>query len=571
MCVLSSCEKDLYEDAFQNDNAKMIVKRMNKKDLEKFPLLQQKLNHIELFKNSVHNKIITDTVYNFAISTDEAVYIEEGDYHSFTFPINRKDSYGKLENLLVSKNKEGGYNTFLVQYDFSALKLKTITKEELKTHSTKFTYIDFDSNNLLNSKIGAFSVYMCSETWTGVEHEIYEGNYDGDAVDVEIIWTNTASTCSWVATTDGFFGSGGTTSSTSSGNGTGNTGGSTPNTGSSNIDIVGTLYTAPTPCTNCPDLNLMYADFLSELNNTQLSYLNANLDIKEQIKNYFNQPGASSAFALEALNNIINGGDSDFRNEVILHQSVKNNQKLKCVFDKLKGLSSTIFNDIINDNFASSKKAHIRFEIGNTPNGEDAVTLPFIGNPNDPTSAVYKVIINSNSINNLSNIEIALIYIHESIHAELLDRCFRLGLIRSISYQNGTPNIIFNDNPDISYNTSDTLFSALAIHYFHYDGGSEWNHNLFTILNYRTKMVQNLINIHPWLNSSNSDFVNNVNNDPYIVGGPYSLQQLMEYISWIGLEGTQEYNNTIFNNQNELSKKVYIQIAAKTKYTNNCN
>lgn len=302
---LSGCEKDLYEDAFPEDNSEMIVKKMNGKDLEKFPLLQHKLNQIQVFKNSALNKIITDTIYNFTINTDEAIYIEKGDAHSFTFPINRVGNYGKLENLLVSKNKEGAYDTFLVQYDFSATELETMTKEKLQTYSTKFTYFDYDSNTLLNNKTGAFSVYMCVETWTGVEHETYEGNYDGDAVDTEIIWTNTSSVCSWVATTNGFFDGGGGTTST--GNGTGNTGGSVPNTGSSSIYIVGTLYTAPTPCTNCPDLNMAFADFLSNLDTTQSDYLDANPDIKIIIQNYFNQPRASQAFANEALNNIING------------------------------------------------------------------------------------------------------------------------------------------------------------------------------------------------------------------------------------------------------------------------
>lgn len=80
-----------------------------------------------------------------------------------------------------------------------------------------------------------------------------------------------------------------------------------------------------------------------------------------------------------------------------------------------------------------------------------------------------------------------------------------------------------------------------------------------------------MVEIHPWLNDNSNDFLSNVNNDPFIVGGSYTLEQLMGYISWIGLEGTQDYQNTISNNALELSKKIYVQGVARAKYTNTCN
>src|SRR5690606_11826641 len=238
------------------------------------------------------------------------------------------------------------------------------------------------------------------------------------------------------------------------------------------------------------------------------------------------------------------GGKVDFLNKVILDSTVTNSQKVKCVYDKLKNLSNTIFDDIINNHFDSAKNANIRFEIGNTPGGEDAITLPYIGNPNDIFSTSnYKIIINSNIVNNLSTIEIALIFIHESIHAELFERCFRLGLISAITFDNGLPKVYFSSNPNIPYSISNIIFSALAIQYYNNGQNSQWNHDLFTIGNHRERMAQNLIDIHQQLNDPNNDFLTNVNNDPNAVGTPYTIQQLMNYISWIGLEGTQDYIN----------------------------
>lgn len=66
---------------------------------------------------------------------------------------------------------------------------------------------------------------------------------------------------------------------------------------------------------------------------------------------------------------------------------------------------------------------------------------------------------------------------------------------------------------NISYSTSNAIFSALAYHYYNNGQNSQWNHDLFIIDNYRIEMMQNLVEIHPWLNDASNDFLTNVNND----------------------------------------------------------
>ena len=53
--------------------------------------------------------------------------------------------------------------------------------------------------------------------------------------------------------------------------------------------------------------------------------------------------------------------------------------------------------------------------------------------------------------------------------------------------------------------------------------------------------------------------------------GNFTLEQLMDYISWIGLEGTQDFINNIQNNPLEQTKKNYVENAARAKFTHNCN
>ncbi len=269
-------------------------------------------------------------------------------------------------------------------------------------------------------------------------------------------------------------------------------------------------------------------------------------------------------FGFLAAETLKDGGQVDYLNKVILDPTFLNNQKVKCVYDKLKGLSSTIFNDIVNDYFDSAKKSQITFKIATTPNGEDAFTK---GRTNNGIST-FEILLDPAVVSNASTIEIALMIIHESIHAELLDRCVQLGIINAFD-TNGNPNFTNTSN---TYTTYETLFSLLVYQYKNYGGtNSQWNHDLFTVLNYRTKMAQNLVSIHPWLNDTNNDFLTNVNSDNLNFYGNFTIGELMDYLTWVGLEGTQEFINTIQNVPLEQTKKNYVENAARTQYTNSCN
>lgn len=58
-------------------------------------------------------------VEGFTIETDEIVFIEKGDYHSYTFPIIREEENGLVENLLFSYELDGTYKIFLVKYNLN--------------------------------------------------------------------------------------------------------------------------------------------------------------------------------------------------------------------------------------------------------------------------------------------------------------------------------------------------------------------------------------------------------------------------------------------------------------------
>ncbi|WP_290696818.1 hypothetical protein [Lacinutrix sp.] len=283
-----------------------------------------------------------------------------------------------------------------------------------------------------------------------------------------------------------------------------------------------------------------------------------------------NANSTNIAFAQLAAQAICDGGEVDYPNKVILHSTVKNNQKVKCVYDKLKNLSDTIFNDVINNHFDSAKNADLTFRIANITTGEDAETRA-VFNPQTQETR-YNIVFDTNFVQNASTIEIALTLIHESIHAELIERLVRLGLIVDINYLNGQgTSITFTGNSQV-FSIQTVIFNQLLVRYnaFPPQNNNQWNHEFFNALSYRTKMAQNLVNIHAWLNDTENDFLTNVNGDSLNFYGDFTVNELMNYITWIGLEETQEFVNNIQSHPLEQTKKNYVENAARAHYTNNC-
>jgi hypothetical protein len=356
--------------------------------------------------------------------------------------------------------------------------------------------------------------------------------------------------------------------------------------------------TTPVLCEGCEEIEECSSDLaialittrLTNLTPEQLSFIE-NSDNCEQttaIQDYLadNQNDTSAdAFAQQAFVALMDVGEVDFEDEIILDPSILNNPKVLCVYNTLRANSYTnnsnpqsLFNNIMDDYFGGSKNSKIKFEIGNIPtqlgNGIDAFTYADY-NATTPTllsihpGDVMTVRLNPTFVQNASTLEIALTLIHESIHAELIARGIELGIISEVT-QLG--HVIFLGN-SIAQTIPEMIFNELMIKYVNYNGppqNPQWQHDLMTVLNYRIKMAQNLLSIHSFLNDANNDFLTNISNDSNIVGGPYTLSQVMDYITWVGLDQTQEYINTISGTSEE-SKSDYLIGAARSKYTHNCN
>jgi hypothetical protein len=267
-------------------------------------------------------------------------------------------------------------------------------------------------------------------------------------------------------------------------------------------------------------------------------------------------------FFLLALDEFEDGVEVDFEERVIRDKSFLNNQKANCVYENLQGLSSTVFNDIIGDHFGSSKNAHIQFEIRNISTGDEGLTCPYTSSTG---KSYYKLVLDPDFVQNASTMEIALAIVHEAIHAELLERCIISGLIQQATTINDQVYITFNANPGTTYTMEDQIFNALVNYYNSLGNGNpQWNHDLFTVLSYRTALTQNLLAIHPWLDDQTNPFQNTINSDGTFV----DLADFFDNLTWIGLGGTQAYTNL---SPAEKTKIAYALQLLKGNYNQTCN
>jgi hypothetical protein len=172
LICLSSCEKDLYENAFEQKDVSKIKKiKMSDPILQSNLELIKSVNHIRDKKEKSNSRMIYDSINDFYFDDENGVSIEKGNYKSFTFPVIRKINDGNMENILFTLNSKGKYDTYLVKYPFSENKFKNISKAEIHNKKVKFTPIE----NNFSYRIGV----MCTETWTLVETgcECPGGNY----------------------------------------------------------------------------------------------------------------------------------------------------------------------------------------------------------------------------------------------------------------------------------------------------------------------------------------------------------------------------------------------------------
>ncbi len=293
---------------------------------------------------------------------------------------------------------------------------------------------------------------------------------------------------------------------------------------------------------------------------SMISYLNTNNYSQETVE-----------FATEAIEASMNGGDVDFDDLLILDPSFKNNEKANCVYNKMKNLNSSVFSNLL-ASFDNSRSAKLTFRVENIPQTSTnylykAKTLPRFGG----NLRTFDIILDTQFVQNASLIEIALSLVHEMIHAEIMERCIQIGIIDALNYNNDWEvSLNFNDGSTVSTDFPSQVFALLVANYSNYMGptpssSSNWQHDLFNVLNYRARITENLEQIHPWLDNVTSPFEDNLNTGSII---DLTMNEYFELLAWLGLEGTEAYSNL---SPIEITKKEIAFNQTEIYYNENCN
>lgn len=121
--LLFQCQDDenISDDINQEQNFELTTKKIDKKVISQNTQLI--VDASKLLKDKSETNRSGNTTLNL-IDT-QALYIEAGDYHSYTFKVDKEEEL-PLQNITFSLTPEGSYRAFLVTYDFTQEELEAI-------------------------------------------------------------------------------------------------------------------------------------------------------------------------------------------------------------------------------------------------------------------------------------------------------------------------------------------------------------------------------------------------------------------------------------------------------------
>lgn len=534
-------------------------------------------------KNSSLRTIQSDAL-GFGIDTTMVQLIETDTYKSYTFSVERsyKDP-DLIENYVLTKYNDSTFSQLLIGYPILYI------NDELEYDIANANVTIIEDNSLVyfrNGNCASLVEYVdgvciskkCQDPG-GAAHEIGVGNWFNCRF-LGGPWgpTLTCTDGAWVDT--GCPDQNGSTSP-----GTGSTGGNGTINTNSDAENEALFVTVFAEYLNNIDSCINGPAIIGQSNNTTISLRLLNSISNKQahaIDNYLNSNGCSEpaqAFAIAAIQALqdnnedgLPDGEVDFEDLLIIDPTFKNNPKAKCVYDRMKSLNGSVFSDLLSQ-FDNSKNAKLTFKVANIPQTNPTVnynakTLPrFLGG----NLRTFDIILDEQFVQNASLIEISLTLVHEMIHAEIMERCIQLGIITALNYNsNWEVSLSFSNGAATSTNLPSILFAHLVSNYSNYLGttpnsSSNWQHDLYNVTNYRSRIAQNLSQVHPLLNDTTNPFENNLNNGTII---NLTMNEYFNLISWLGLEGTQEYNNL---SGLEQTKKAQAFNQTELYYNNNCN
>lgn len=109
----------------------------------------------ESFKQNQNNKSSSSDAYNFTVITEYASYIEsnDGNFHSYTFPIVREINNGLTENLVLTLQDDNTYKALLMSYRLTEEELNAIKNNVDIDLTDKTTVTEITDSYIINEAV----------------------------------------------------------------------------------------------------------------------------------------------------------------------------------------------------------------------------------------------------------------------------------------------------------------------------------------------------------------------------------------------------------------------------------
>ena len=559
-------------------------------ELKQMPMVMNKLNEINQQQTEANARTLNSAKYKFSINTERVLLIERGDYRSLTFPVVRDSANGYMENIFLHPHN-GKYIAYLFKYkptqaQFTALENGTATAE-MFTNLTFTVLDDFDLGEDIGVEVetngGGYSQHIVpynGQCW--VVNNVWE-NENGELMYDLIVCPG----CSCSSGTSGGSGgpapgpgfnhaqyyaiwdlsNGGGGGGSTGGGSTGGGGGSSTGGGNNgynpfnppagydgNGDIV-THPSTPGFYTGNPIIGIVSPNndnnFIFErgLSLSERAFWNdeANEEFVNQIKEYldlYNYSASAINFGRQLVKQSV---ESELNFDVnksavspynIDLSAVSGDSPQEIRFNEIynKVTTSPAFKKLFVDLFNDSSRYNVKFKIGNLGNGENGLTQII---SNSPESIWNEITISNNLLSNLPDDVVALVIIHECIHAFL--------------------NVKLKNNPNAGITIADINnmdFVNMINTYYNGFSGDQDQHEFF--VDYMTpEIVQILTDIKNVLytplqinKAENPDSYNGqiiylpTNTTPALNSGistSWNWNNYFQYLSLVGLEQTSSY------------------------------
>lgn len=295
-------------------------------------------------------RIIYDEASELYFDDEKGLYITDGDKESYTFPVIRTSTLEKVKNICFNQKPDGGFDVFLVVYDYTKEEAETMSEEELAIQEKQFIGL------MVNGRVITSLKYICVDLFTVVSQQISvpinQGELTG-AFGYQTITQTTvvtiASSCSWITDTTEI---GGGDSGGSTGGGGGNV------IGDWNGDIITGSLIADTEAQNTESMPLGWAleHFQNNLSPEGLHIYNSHPEFKEYLSQ--NNCSTKSQLCIQWAIDYLNSNNSSEQSLSFIRNLINPAISIEGLEDP-QNFSENNFNYLVDNNFSDESINHL--------------------------------------------------------------------------------------------------------------------------------------------------------------------------------------------------------------------